>query len=244
MLYSVVIIPYRIGFNISESGPSAIFDECVTVAFFIDMCVTFNTAYVDTQSDVLIIDRALIAKRYLKRWFWIDLVSTIPFDTLFSLFTNANSSLSSIRLIRMLRLFRLFKLSRLLKMDEVLDSVGLSPSAVSLLILMLQIFFIAHLYACFWHFIAIPKTIPGEFLHNWIDFFSFTTDSNLTKYVASFYYIIVTMLTVGYGDIRPTNNIERLYGIITMLTGKLVLLFLLYKCNSLLRTKVVLCLVR
>ncbi len=37
--------------------------------------------------------------------------------------------------------------------------------------------------------------------------------------MASLYYIIVTMLTVGYGDIHPTNFLERVYGILTMLTG-------------------------
>lgn len=221
VVYSVIVIPFRIGFNSKVTGPTLIFDACVTVAFFVDICVSFNTNYVDNKTDITVYDRKSIALRYMKGWFLVDLASTIPFDQLLEVIMhNSDSNLTAIRLVRMLRLFRLFKLSRLLKMDEILDGIGLSPSAVSLLILMLQIFFIAHLYACFWHFITIPQALPGTFQHTWITFFDYETEDQFSKYVAAFYYIIVTMLTVGYGDIRPTNDVERFYAIITMLTGK------------------------
>jgi hypothetical protein len=221
VVYSVLIIPFRIGFNSTPSAKAAIFDDCVTALFFVDILITFNTSYTDTSTELVIVDRKLIAVKYLRGWFTVDLLSTVPFDLILNQFMeNGNENLASIRLIRMLRLFRLFKLSRLLKMDEILGEVGLSPSAVSLLVLMLQIFFIAHLYACFWHFIAIPQALPGHAHFTWLTEFGYADKSEFDKYIASFYYIIVTMLTVGYGDIHATNDMERLYAIVTMLTGE------------------------
>ena len=40
-----------------------------------------------------------------------------------------------------------------------------------------------------------------------------------TLYVTSFYYVITTITTVGYGDHSPVNNLERLLGIIMMISG-------------------------
>ena len=38
-------------------------------------------------------------------------------------------------------------------------------------------------------------------------------------YLTSFYFIITTMTTVGYGDISGDNNLERAVSIVIMLVG-------------------------
>ena len=44
-------------------------------------------------------------------------------------------------------------------------------------------------------------------------------ESNFNKYVASLYWIITTVSTVGYGDIKPANTSERTFCIFVMLGG-------------------------
>jgi len=58
---------------------------------------------------------------------------------------------------------------------------------------------------------------------NWLSNSPFQGQSNwLYQYLISFYFACTTMLTVGYGDLRPTNYVEimcilavQLFGIIS-----------------------------
>jgi len=44
-------------------------------------------------------------------------------------------------------------------------------------------------------------------------------DPDIGLYLTSFYFIITTMSTVGYGDISGQNNLERTVSIVLMLVG-------------------------
>jgi voltage-gated potassium channel Kch len=147
------------------------------------------------------------------------------------------AKLNSIRMIRMLRLFRLFKLSKLVSLDDRLGTFGITPSLTAILTLMMQIFFIAHLYACFWHFITLSDANEVTPPRTWVTEFGYENTPEYPRYIASFYYIIVTMLTVGYGDIHATNEIERMYAIVTMLTGGIVFGALISKVARLIDTR-------
>ncbi len=100
-----------------------------------------------------------------------------------------------------------------------------------MIFLILQIFFIAHLLACCWHYITLDSAI-GNFSNNWINNFYYTDTTIQTKYIASLYYVIVTMLTIGYGDIYATNQIERLFAILIMVIGGVVFGALVAKVTS------------
>lgn len=48
--------------------------------FLIDLILTFFTSVNDEKKVYEITDKKLIAKKYLKGWFWVDLISILPFD--------------------------------------------------------------------------------------------------------------------------------------------------------------------
>lgn len=56
------------------------FDILVTVSFFVDILLSFITASKYKRYDAFIAIHSEIARRYLKTWFLLDAVSTIPFD--------------------------------------------------------------------------------------------------------------------------------------------------------------------
>ena len=55
-----------------------IFDLLVDFCFLSDIVVNFLTAY-ESSNGLLISDKTLIAKNYLRGWFLLDLFTSIPF---------------------------------------------------------------------------------------------------------------------------------------------------------------------
>lgn len=52
----------------------------VGIFFTVDIVINFNTAFY--HGGVVISSRREIALNYFKFWFWIDLIATIPYQTL------------------------------------------------------------------------------------------------------------------------------------------------------------------
>lgn len=239
ILYSIIIIPYRIGFQIETTNAENIADRIIDFLFFFDILIGFNTAYVDDLTEVVVTDRKKIAMQYLKFWFWIDLGSTIPFDLVLSVTMGeiGGGALSTLRLIKIFRLARMLKLVRVLKLSKIgkfIESLNINPALLGVQKLILQLCFVAHLVACFWHFMTtsdvrihykeetkdsqldLHKVPDGE---TWTLKFGYEDKPKAATYVASFYWTISTMLSIGYGDISGTNKSERIYCIMTMLLG-------------------------
>lgn len=87
--------------------------------FGLDILVSFFTVYLD-DLDKPVLDYRLIAVHYLRSWFLVDFLSTIPIDALLQL-VDGDVDVSSIKLLRILRLARLLKMVRLLKINKLLE---------------------------------------------------------------------------------------------------------------------------
>ena len=81
LIVSCLTIPFYLAiyFNEEEKVSSTFINIIVDSAFFIDILVTFNTAIPISQVKIEE-DRKKIARMYLKKWFWIDLLVTLPYD--------------------------------------------------------------------------------------------------------------------------------------------------------------------
>lgn len=79
LVYTGLFVPYSVCFI--ENTPDGLFAWSLVVDFLFmtDLVLTFFTAYEDPDTGELITDRVEIAKNYFKLWFWIDLVTSIPF---------------------------------------------------------------------------------------------------------------------------------------------------------------------
>ena len=94
-----------------------------------------------------------------------------------------------------------------------------------------MLLFLMHLLGCFWFYIAIA----GEQEVTWIS--EYDGGSGLDKpiniqYLYSIYWALTTLTTVGYGDITPTNDLERMYALGALLIGALVFGYLLSSVGS------------
>jgi succinate dehydrogenase/fumarate reductase cytochrome b subunit len=223
-MYSVIVIPINLGFEPKITPFFEKVDILILCAFSLDILANFNTTYYDTDLEITVVNRRMIAQNYLQFWFWIDILSTFPFD-----YIQTGSDVGAVRVIRALRLFRIMKLVRVSKFSEVLQRYRVDPNLINFFVLLMGIFFVAHIFACIWHYLAIIGKDNG-----WVYKLDYEDASIYERYIASIYYILVTMMTIGYGDIHPVNHTERIFAIATMLVGGVVFGALIAKLASIL----------
>jgi voltage-gated potassium channel len=136
--------------------------------------------------------------RYIFSYYGIvDLLSIIP--SYLSLFISGVSYLLIIRLLRVLRIFRVLKLVRYLSEMNVLARALLHSRRKIL------IFFTA---------VLVLTTIFGSLM-----FLIEGPENGFTSIPKSIYWTIVTITTVGYGDITPQTILGQMVAALVMLTG-------------------------
>jgi len=71
-----------------------------------------------------------------------------------------------------------------------------------------------HFAACFFYFLALNRNPKST----WLSLVSGDTQkTTYSRYVTSMYWSIVTLTTVGYGDLHPVNTKEMVFDIFYML---------------------------
>ncbi|MEG1573844.1 MAG: ion transporter [Bacteroidales bacterium] len=138
-------------------------------------------------------------KKYIFSFFGvIDLLAILP--SYISLIFAGTYYIIVIRSLRLLRVFRILKLTRF--MDEgtnIIDSIKRSLKKIIL----------------FSYFIIILAVILGSLMYM-VESGTNQSFSNIPK---SIYWAIVTITTVGYGDITPITYLGQLIAVIVMLLG-------------------------
>ncbi|KAL4504037.1 hypothetical protein ABPG72_022667 [Tetrahymena utriculariae] len=74
---------------------------------------------------------------------------------------------------------------------------------------------VCHVFCLFWHGLAIYEIKQGC-KNTWLQVRGIQDEDVFTRYVQSFYYLAVTMITVGYGDITPQTTYEIIFSTLTM----------------------------
>jgi hypothetical protein len=78
----------------------------VNLLFCIDIVLTFFVAYYDKLTYLLVDKQGKIVMRYLKSWFLLDVISTIPYEFVRQLLPNDINIYGYFGLLRLWRLHR------------------------------------------------------------------------------------------------------------------------------------------
>lgn len=112
IIYELITLPYKLVFEVT-GGPGLQNFDFVSMSYFLtDIVKNFNLCIY--QQGLLITQPWRIIKTYLKGWFVIDLVASVPFQ-----YVIGGNSASGTRMLRIVRLARFLKILRLLKVAKV-----------------------------------------------------------------------------------------------------------------------------
>lgn len=124
MVGNLIIIPVGITFFKDENTPPWIVFNVVSDTFFLmDLVLNFRTGIVREDNTEIILDPQQIKIKYLKSWFAVDFISSIPVDYIFLIvetridsdFYKTARALRIVRFTKILSLLRLLRLSRLIR---------------------------------------------------------------------------------------------------------------------------------
>ena len=136
--------------------------------------------------------------KYIRSFYGIiDLLSIVP--TYLSLVLTGSHFLVIIRILRMLRVFRILKLSRYLKASEVL-AISLRQSKYKIIV--------------FLEIVMTTVIIMGSLMY-----LIEGPESGFTSIPRGIYWAIVTLTTVGFGDITPDTVAGQFLASIIMILG-------------------------
>uniref|UniRef100_A0A3B4ZUS1 Potassium voltage-gated channel subfamily H member 6 n=1 Tax=Stegastes partitus TaxID=144197 RepID=A0A3B4ZUS1_9TELE len=243
VIYTAIFTPYSAAFLLNEveedrrrscgytCNPLNVVDLVVDVMFIVDILINFRTTYVN-HNDEVVSHPGHIAQHYFKGWFLIDIVAAIPFDLL--IFRSGSEEPQTTTLIGLLKTARLLRLVRVARKLDRYSEYG----AAVLFLLMCTFALIAHWLACIWYAIGnVERTGSariGGMKIGWLDNLAdqigkHYNDSDATsgpsikdKYVTALYFTFSSLTSVGFGNVSPNTNPEKIFSICVMLIGSLM----------------------
>ncbi|XP_066441917.1 potassium voltage-gated channel subfamily H member 4 [Eleutherodactylus coqui] len=228
--YVAVTVPYNVCFtghddSVSAARSTIVSDIAVEMLFILDIILNFRTTYV-SHSGQVVYDTRSICIHYLATWFFVDLVAALPFDLLYAFNVTVTSLVHLLKTIRLLRLLRLLQ-----KLDRYSQY-----SAMVLTLLMSMFALLAHWMACVWYVIGrkemesndpvtwdigwlheLGKRLEMPYINN-----SIGGPSIRSAYIASLYFTLSSLTSVGFGNVCANTDAEKIFSICTMLIGALM----------------------
>ncbi|XP_051042623.1 potassium voltage-gated channel subfamily H member 1 isoform X2 [Phodopus roborovskii] len=234
--YTAILVPYNVSFKTRQNNVAwLVVDSIVDVIFLVDIVLNFHTTFVGPAGEV-ISDPKLIRMNYLKTWFVIDLLSCLPYDVI-NAFENVDEGISSLfSSLKVVRLLRLGRVAR--KLDHYIEY------GAAVLVLLVCVFGLAaHWMACIWYSIGDyeifdedTKTIRNN---SWL--YQLAMDigtpyqfngsgsgkweggpSKNSVYISSLYFTMTSLTSVGFGNIAPSTDIEKIFAVAIMMIGSLL----------------------
>ena len=178
----------------------------------------------------VIVDKRRIAFHYLRGWFLVDMLASMPIDFASRAANNslvcsmrwrtpcthrieASNGSAAFKLFKILRIFRVLKLFRLFRLKRLVnkyqDELVYWMPVISATKLMFALLWASHWMGCCYA-LVYPFQAKG------------LPSSLKSRYVACVYWAMQTITTVGYGDMTSSRDGARLVATGGMAIGGLI----------------------
>ena len=237
--YTAFVVPLSLAFS-DSIGINAYFvlDYIGSAVYILDLFLEFHIGFLIRwdASSLTIIDGKRVAWNYFRHGtFWIDFIAVLPIFAQIALKIMADEN--DVASKDVVRIFLLFKLLRLLRVVHLVarmnnfDQGGLLHQWIAQRFTAVTMFAVntafslmvmINLIACLWWWVAISQGLENS----WVGAVQISKPeidlenaSNGVRWAICAYFAMVTMATIGYGDIVPVTTEEVILVLIFSLCG-------------------------
>uniref|UniRef100_A0A3B5BF77 Hyperpolarization activated cyclic nucleotide gated potassium and sodium channel 2 n=1 Tax=Stegastes partitus TaxID=144197 RepID=A0A3B5BF77_9TELE len=230
MVGNLIIIPVGITFFKDETTtPWIIFNVVSDTFFLMDLVLNFRTGIVFEDNTEIILDPKKIKKKYLKSWFVVDFVSSIPVDYIFLIVEKGIDSevyktaraLRIVRFTKILSLLRLLRLSRLIRYIHQWEEIfhmtyDLASAVMRIFNLIGMMLLLCHWDGCLQFLVPMLQDFPSDC---WVSLNKMVNDSWSELYSFALFKAMSHMLCIGYGRQAPESMSDIWLTMLSMIVG-------------------------
>ncbi|XP_067829341.1 potassium/sodium hyperpolarization-activated cyclic nucleotide-gated channel 3-like [Heptranchias perlo] len=230
MVGNLIIIPVGITFFKDENTtPWIVFNVVSDTFFLVDLVLNFRTGIVVEDNTEIILDPQKIKMKYLKSWFVVDFISSIPVDYIFLIVETRIDSevyktaraLRIVRFTKILSLLRLLRLSRLIRYIHQWEEIfhmtyDLASAVVRIVNLIGMMLLLCHWDGCLQFLVPMLQDFPEDC---WVALNSMVDDSWGKQYSYALFKAMSHMLCIGYGQQAPVGMSDVWLTMLSMIVG-------------------------
>ncbi|XP_041758807.1 potassium/sodium hyperpolarization-activated cyclic nucleotide-gated channel 2-like [Coregonus clupeaformis] len=232
MMCNLVILPWGITFfEDQKTLPWISFNVISDTCFLVDLVLNFRTGILEGD-DQIILDPKVIRMHYLKTWFVVDFISSIPMDYIFlivdleaqmeasDVFRTARA-LRIVRFTKILSLLRLLRLSRFIRYIHQWEEIfhmtyDLASAVVRIVNLIGMMLLLCHWDGCMQFMVPMLQDFPPEC---WVTKNNMVNSTWHIQYSYALFMAMSHMLCIGYGAQAPEGMTDVWLTIMSMIVG-------------------------
>ncbi|XDV34095.1 hypothetical protein PO909_004300, partial [Leuciscus waleckii] len=233
MMGNLIILPWGITFFEDQNTlPWITFNVASDTLFLADLVFNFRTGIMEEENSQIILDPQVISRRYLRGWFTIDFISSIPVDYIF-LIVDIESRLESaevyrtaralriVRFTKILSLLRLLRLSRLIRYIHQWEEIfhmtyDLASAVVRIVNLIGMMLLLCHWDGCMQFMVPMLQDFPENC---WVSKNNMVNSTWDVQYSYALFMSMSHMLCIGYGAQAPDAPTDVWLTMISMIIG-------------------------
>nr|XP_044991022.1 potassium/sodium hyperpolarization-activated cyclic nucleotide-gated channel 2 [Jaculus jaculus] len=230
MVGNLIIIPVGITFFKDETtAPWIVFNVVSDTFFLMDLVLNFRTGIVIEDNTEIILDPEKIKKKYLRTWFVVDFVSSIPVDYIFLIVEKGIDSevyktaraLRIVRFTKILSLLRLLRLSRLIRYIHQWEEIfhmtyDLASAVMRICNLISMMLLLCHWDGCLQFLVPMLQDFPSDC---WVSINNMVNHSWSELYSFALFKAMSHMLCIGYGRQAPESMTDIWLTMLSMIVG-------------------------
>nr|XP_057902375.1 potassium/sodium hyperpolarization-activated cyclic nucleotide-gated channel 1 isoform X2 [Doryrhamphus excisus] len=232
MMSNLVLLPWGITFfEDQNTTPWITFNVLSDTLFLLDLIFNFRTGILGEDSHI-VLDPKEIRVHYLRSWFLVDFISSIPVDYIFLVvdLESLNDSsdvyrtaraLRIVRFTKILSLLRLLRLSRLIRYIHQWEEMfhmtyDLASAVVRIVNLIGMMLLLCHWDGCLTFMVPMLQDFPADC---WVSKNNMVNSTWHTQYSYALFMAMSHMLCIGYGAHPPEGMSDVWLTMISMVVG-------------------------